>query len=319
MELLHPSMHAIRRICAEIDIPARRSGTLPFSVVFQAHFRHTRRSQPVSLPRGATSAGALVAAALLVAITAGSGTAAGLNGRIAIVSNVSGNDDIATIASDGSAPETLTNDAHADMDPAYSSDGLESIRAADRWGRAHALAMGCRRWWRRRADTRRASPRGIRAGRPTEPISSSTGASATSGRDLWVIDATGTALHSIVTHAGSEPNPPGHHVAAPVAVGGEGDAGAIGRPGGFGVRARMRHDRVQACPCRIDHPEVATARRAGAVEDDVGSVGRPARMSRGDARGCQRDRATAVGTHRPERVLAPVGLPQNAIRVPSEE
>ena len=97
-------------------------------------------------------------------------------------------------------------------------------------------------------------------------------------------------------------------VAAAVAIGGEGDVEAVGRPGGLAVRARMRHDRVQAAARRIDHPQIPATRRARPVENDVGSVRRPARVSRRDARRCQRDRGATVCRHGPERELATVGL-----------
>ena len=74
-----------------------------------------------------------LATVLVVAAFAGHGAAAGLNGRIAVVSAASGNDEIVSIAVDGSSPAPLTADAHADSDPAYSPDGssIAFVRQTD--------------------------------------------------------------------------------------------------------------------------------------------------------------------------------------------
>jgi Tol biopolymer transport system component len=99
---------------------------------------------PISL-RVAIPALVLGATVLALAVTARTGTAAGLNGSIAIVSGASGNDEIVSIAADGSAPVALTSDTHADADPAYSPDGtrIAFVRQTD--GGEYAL-------WTMRSD-----------------------------------------------------------------------------------------------------------------------------------------------------------------------
>jgi Tol biopolymer transport system component len=159
------------------------------------------------LPTPATVLVAAIATGLLLTAAAGPGNAAGLNGRLAIVSGAAGNDDIVSITVDGSAPAVLTNDPHADTDPAYSPDGSRIAFARQTDGGEYTL-------WTMRADGGGAlalTPPGVSARHPSWSPDGAhlvfDRAGATSGRDLWVIDATGTGLHSIVTHAGSDSEP----------------------------------------------------------------------------------------------------------------
>ena len=69
----------------------------------------------------------------IASVIAGPVGASGLNGRVAVVSGASGNDEIVSIAADGSGAVTLTSDPHADEDPAFSPDGtrIAFVRQTD--------------------------------------------------------------------------------------------------------------------------------------------------------------------------------------------
>src|SRR6478672_11647548 len=153
-----------------------------------------------------TTALSLAVAVLVVAGPGGSGVASGLNGRVAVVSPASGNDEIVSVAADGSAPMVLTNDAHADADPAYSPDGSQIAFVRQTDGGEYTL-------WSMRADGGNPvalTPPGVSARHPSWSPDGAhivfDRASATSGRDLWVVDAAGS---------GSEPawSPDGLHIA----------------------------------------------------------------------------------------------------------
>lgn len=149
----------------------------------------------------------VLVAELALAGPVGRGVAAGVNGRIAIVSAASGNDEIVSVAADGTAPLVLTNDAHVDTDPAYSPDGSQIAFVRQTDGGEFTL-------WTMPADGGAAvalTPPGISARHPSWSPDGAhivfDRAGATSGRDLWVVDATGGGLHSIVTHAGADSEP----------------------------------------------------------------------------------------------------------------
>ncbi len=159
-------------------------------------------------PRACSLSLGLIVAVVLVAVGVGPGSAAGLNGRIAVVSGASGNDEIVSIAADGTAPVTLTSDPHADEDPAYSPDGtrIAFVRQTD--GGEFTL-------WTMRSDGTGAvplTPPGVSARHPNwSPdgleIAFDRASPTGTGRDIWAIGVSGAGLHSIMTHAGSDTDP----------------------------------------------------------------------------------------------------------------
>ena len=173
-----------------------------------ARIRHNRSPLNGRFRRSFAAAAALAATAVvLVAVMAGPGRASGFNGRIAVVSAASGNDEIVSIAADGSAPVTLTTDPHADYDPAYSADGtrIAFVRQTD--GGEFTL-------WTMNADGSHAvalTPPLLSARHPSWSPDGTRivfeRARGASGSNIAVIDAAGTGLHSIVTHAGSDREP----------------------------------------------------------------------------------------------------------------
>lgn len=180
------------------------------SLRIQWHFNGISVILAAVIPRlrtRVTAAAAVIAAGFLLTAPAGPGTAGGLNGRVAVVSGASGNDDIVSIGIDGSAPAVLTNDPHPETDPAYSPDGtrIAFVRQTD--GGEYTL-------WTMGADGSGAvalTPPGVSVRHPSWSPDGAhivfDRASATSGRDLWVIDSRGAGLHSIVTHAGLDAEP----------------------------------------------------------------------------------------------------------------
>ena len=143
----------------------------------------------VALVASRLTAPAVVAlATILLAVSpATPGSAAGLSGRIAVVSGASGNDEIVSIAADGTTPITLTTDAHPDSDPAYSPDGTRIAFARQVDGGTYAL-------WTMRADGSGAAPltpAGVSARHPNWSPDGAhivfDRASVTTGRDLWAL------------------------------------------------------------------------------------------------------------------------------------
>jgi Tol biopolymer transport system component len=65
----------------------------------------------------------------------------GQNGRIAFVATVGGNDEIYTMAADGSNVVNLTNNAANDTQPAWSADGQQLLFTSDRSGKERIYSM----------------------------------------------------------------------------------------------------------------------------------------------------------------------------------